>query len=139
MFQAFDRMGGFESAYQCVDVHTCNSGSQPGYGTSPNIIYLANYEVSIINDSELSATQKTNLFNYLDVSAIKLQEKFADKKIMINLMNDASYEMPQMIILGLSKDHLDDPNDLKTYIDNQLASWAINSIPKADNIQFGLN
>lgn len=139
MFQAFDRMGVFESAYQCVDVHTCNSGSQPGYGTSPNIIYLANYEVSIINDSELSATQKTNLFNYLDVSAIKLQEKFADKKIMINLMNDASYEMPQMIILGLSKDHLDDPNDLKTYIDNQLASWAINSIPKADNIQFGLN
>jgi hypothetical protein len=54
-------------------------------------------------------------------------------------MNDASYEMPQMIILGLSKDHLNDAQDLNIYIETQLATWAINSIPKADNIQFGLN
>jgi len=139
MFQAFDRMGVFESAYQCVDVHTCSSGAQPGYGSSPNIIYLANYEVSIINDTELSEIQKENLFNYLDDSASELKERFQDKKVLINLMNDASYEMPQMIILGLSKDHLNDAQVLNTYIETQLATWAINSIPKADNIQFGLN
>jgi hypothetical protein len=139
MFQAFDRMGVFESAYQCVDVYTCNSGGQPGYGSSPNIIYLANYEISIINDNELSELQKENLFNYLNSSAAELKGHFLDKKILINLMNDSSYEMPQMVILGLSKEHLDDPNELNTFLENQLASWAVNSIPKAENIQFNLN
>ena len=141
MFQAFDRMGVFESAYQCVDPAYCPAVSlgNPGFGTEPSILYLDHYGIGLINEVELTDEQNTNLYSYLDKSSDKLITQFTGKRIFLNLINDASYETDDLIILGLSKNNLNDEAVLSTHIDNQLANWSINSVKNTDELHLNLN
>ena len=125
LFQAFDKMGMFETAYQCVNAASCpDVNANPGYGMSPELNFLENYDLGIINNKDLSDIQKENLFAYLDEYSSEITKKFPDKKVYLNLMDDTSFETTDMVILGLNSNHTVSMEEISTQISNQLESWS---------------
>lgn len=136
LFQSFDRMGVFESAYQCVDENYCpDPNASPGYG----IYYLDNYNIGLIKQGDLTQIENENLLAYLDNDGDKIVDMFKGKKVLLNLINDASYETPQLVIIGSKKEHLDDINELSTHLTGQLAGWSTLSIASEEDLAFNFN
>jgi len=125
LFQAFDKMGTFETAYQCVNAASCpNVNANPGYGMTPELNFLENYNLGIINNKDLSEIQRENLYAYLDEYSDEITQKFPDKKVYLNLLDDTSFETTDMVILGLNSNHTVSIDEIATQISNQLESWS---------------
>ena len=93
---------------------------------TPELNFLENYNLGIINNKDLSEIQRENLYAYLDEYSDEITQKFPDKKVYLNLLDDTSFETTDMVILGLNSNHTVSIDEIATQISNQLESWSNN-------------